>query len=1447
MRIIPPNCTSNPRRAVQYFLTSLSILGLTTVGAGAAPPVTHHPGKWTGTMNWPHIAVHMVLMRGDSTAANILWWRGDEPYDNPNFSGSLWRWTVPVDDSVNSGTFPISHFIPRGLPKPYIDVFCGSHSHLADGRILIAGGNDIGEVGLKRTVIFNPESLATPWQNQPDMSYRRWYPTNTVLSTGKTAILSGSQFQHLDLLGGVYSNGQVGDSLRRYGLAIDGNWDPPVYPLNAPGNLRPAAFEGLTMVEGSGTGAYEVIYGGRRYASGQYQYSDTLWFMYKGDNPDGDDNEYSWQVRSQSTSPDKPVRRAFHTAVKLESGAMLLLGGIEKSDVGVESVSSQVWYGKLNGAGVWSWNRVMAATSDSLGPRYGARAVYDPTLKRIFVFGGASTLGGNPTDAEVWSMSADSLLPRKFTRWIRTTVASSPRPGARVQHSLSMDTPRPKNGTEGTKYRAFLFGGRATWNGAPHSDTLWVAWFKDSAHVEWQRPVTQGAGPSKRAAHAATGFRTNLLLVAGGETLSSPADSALMTAETSCTVCDNDTVNWTQAAYMYSGRVGHEVSWYAASYFARAPEVFDPGTGATGSLTAYNSSKRLQDWYPQMFLLPSSFGTSRLFTTGPELDSHLLDLSAGTPTWAAYPAGGASATGFIGGSAVQYRPAKFLKSGSRDTENWSQYATDSAASIDLTEGSPTWKWSLNDMAKRRVNENLVLLPSGEVLVTGGTEWIDNGANTKPVRRPEIWNPDYTDGGSPGKRGWWYGGNAGETQLDTSLATRGYHNTALLLPDARVLCAGGNDDPAFQMKADLYSPPYLFNANGTSAHRPVINQAPTRVRYGEQFSVCVQSDTVNVSKIVFMKAGAVTHGFDQDQHFVPLEFALSETVTDKRFTVVGPVDSAIAPPGDYMLFVLNNQNTPSIAKWVRIGTLNGDTVHPERITSLQKVCSHGDWVELQWNPPAQDSGGVCVGRVEKYEMRYKTSSMSSWSSFQAGDLVSSMTDPGDPGSGYPDQISITSLSPNTHYYFRLISKDYASGSTNWSAMSNELNFITHYEDCGEYFSGGGEGGEGMIAGRAPGATSIQRTASAAGGFIENTLLANAPSGAGVKDRVHLPFGPQWSEGRARVQLSRLGERSTRVDQVRLLAVDHEQGDEAFASPSVIVSGSRVAPAQVAHSDGRDLTAELEGGQPFEGREGDTVAVRFADATSRALVLRTSRAHLVLAPDSTGILVQVRDVEAWRTLSRINPRELESSELVPAAAGTDYRLIFLGEHRLHGVTRVTTRDGESTTAFAPVSATHSENGQVVSMLGGEGVPLSGGETMLVDFEPTAAPEGLSRDWFLEVTGEHSQPSEAGAGLMRRERVDADRPLRFALKQNRPNPFGATTTISFEVPRDADVQIEVFDLLGRRIATLASGHFAPGQHTIQWDRRTQSGTKAAAGVYLYRMRAPGFREQRQLVVFP
>jgi hypothetical protein len=238
------------------------------------------------------------------------------------------------------------------------------------------------------------------------------------------------------------------------------------------------------------------------------------------------------------------------------------------------------------------------------------------------------------------------------------------------------------------------------------------------------------------------------------------------------------------------------------------------------------------------------------------------------------------------GSGVMYAPGKVLVMGGGDPP------TRTAEVINLNDSSPAWRAvGLMKVARRQLNATL--LPDGTVLVTGGTSKAGFNTPDDPgslVHCPEIWNP------------------ATEAWTTTTLASslgipRIYHSTALLLPDGRVLSMGGNN----QTTSEIYSPPYLFKGP-----RPTIAYAPTSVLYGQSFFVQT-SDAID--KVTMLRLSSVTHAFNMSQYISTLSFSQDTG----GLNVVAPSADTVAPPGLYMLFILNGSGVPSSAKTVQVGS------------------------------------------------------------------------------------------------------------------------------------------------------------------------------------------------------------------------------------------------------------------------------------------------------------------------------------------------------------------------------------------------------------------------------------------------------------------------------------------------------------------------------------------------
>jgi hypothetical protein len=198
------------------------------------------------------------------------------------------------------------------------------------------------------------------------------------------------------------------------------------------------------------------------------------------------------------------------------------------------------------------------------------------------------------------------------------------------------------------------------------------------------------------------------------------------------------------------------------------------------------------------------------------------------------------------------------------------------------------------MSTRRQWVSATVLADGRVLATGGST-VENEL-TGVNNRAELWDP---------ATGRWTLGPSGRR-------ARLYHSGALLLPDASVLVHGGGaPGPQTNLHAEIYYPPYLYDANGAFRPRPVISSAPSTIDLGVDFSVV--SNSTNIRRITLVKSGSVTHSVNMDPAFLELAFTQSSTTS----FVQAPHNANEAPPGYYLLFVIDDLGVPSVAKIVRL--------------------------------------------------------------------------------------------------------------------------------------------------------------------------------------------------------------------------------------------------------------------------------------------------------------------------------------------------------------------------------------------------------------------------------------------------------------------------------------------------------------------------------------------------
>jgi len=138
--------------------------------------------------------------------------------------------------------------------------------------------------------------------------------------------------------------------------------------------------------------------------------------------------------------------------------------------------------------------------------------------------------------------------------------------------------------------------------------------------------------------------------------------------------------------------------------------------------------------------------------------------------------------------------------------------------------------------------------------------------------------------------------------------RGYHSAAILLPDGSVIMGGqGGGSDGSNVPNERYRPSYFFKP------RPTISASPASIAYGAGFAIQTPTPSA-IAEVVLMRAGAVTHAFNHNQRYVGCTIA-GTTATTVQAT--SPPDGNVAPPGHYLLFLVDHDRVPSVAKWIRL--------------------------------------------------------------------------------------------------------------------------------------------------------------------------------------------------------------------------------------------------------------------------------------------------------------------------------------------------------------------------------------------------------------------------------------------------------------------------------------------------------------------------------------------------
>ena len=283
--------------------------------------------------------------------------------------------------------------------------------------------------------------------------------------------------------------------------------------------------------------------------------------------------------------------------------------------------------------------------------------------------------------------------------------------------------------------------------------------------------------------------------------------------------------------------------------------------------------------YPWLHLLPSG----KVFVSGPGEDTGLIDTS-GEGSWQLLGKTNHGYRGDYEATSVMYEPGKILIAGGVPS-------TASAETIDLTSVEPVWK-EIAGMNFPRHRLTSTILADGNVLVIGGSS-IDSNSDDFSVYAAELWNP---------QTGVW-------SELDHMSIPRLYHSTSVLLPDGRVLSQGGGLGAGYttHKNSQIYSPPYLFKGE-----RPKLKVNKDSFVYGSTLKIDT-NEAKRIALVHMIRLSSDTHSFNSSQHRIPLLF----TPTTDHLDAILPSNGAFAPPGHYLLFIVNELGVPSEGRIIQL--------------------------------------------------------------------------------------------------------------------------------------------------------------------------------------------------------------------------------------------------------------------------------------------------------------------------------------------------------------------------------------------------------------------------------------------------------------------------------------------------------------------------------------------------
>ncbi len=831
--------------------------------ARAQPHVT---GRWGPPFDLQGVGIHSALLRGADDRWRVTWWSGFD-----GFNVRTWDYQPGPFDSLT--------VFPARWTNPTPDNFyeCG-FTPLADGRLLTLGGLvRYHHDGSSRSVVFDPVTRAS--SQAARLLVGRYEPSLTALPDGRVLVSGGMRYIYAVGFGGRSPRPgaplelEVRGDLLRLALKLAPEWrDSTEDGWDTP--RRPPPLEHHSAVDDPGGGHRMLVFGGHDATSPTLPefVNDRVWRLTRRD--EDLTREVMWAWDTLATQPDavagRPSGRWSHSAILTGDRRMVVFGGR-----GAAGALGDVWVlpvaVPLGAQPMWvRWTPAPDPVHGAPSARWGHQAGYDASLTRMLVFGGRDAAGFATDDC--WELSLGTT-----PTWRRLPSSGQPREG----HSATLGTVAYR--------RVWLFAGRS-----PSGMRNDVHEFRLDSE-SWRTPTFASGGtfPPARADHAALLGGDDYLTISGGELADGSLDDGVWRLRFINLFFEPTQLGWVlhpPSSLRPGPRAGHSLVVEDQFVTSRRFEIHDP-SGSTDGLPGVASelpasARRFVYFYPPMFVLPGGHVFHGLGSNTAMLD---LSSAAWTPVPGGIPGGSAS-------QVVHYAPGRIMRSGGNSRSR----LTDVIA-FDANDQTSGWSnWTTGQM-RTRILHRATVLPTGQVLVTGG---LRDAGDAVGQRVPQLWSEAL---------GW-----ADSTVLDPEPVLRGYHSTALLLPDGRVFTTGGSSPGADPFKGCVFEPPYLFDASGAYVRQSVLQGVPFASGYGQTLVVGTEitADAGAIVEACLVKPSASTHDPNFEQRRVPL---MLTNVGDSLHLTM-PASPNLAPPGDYLLFVLRDSSgvrIPSIASWLRM--------------------------------------------------------------------------------------------------------------------------------------------------------------------------------------------------------------------------------------------------------------------------------------------------------------------------------------------------------------------------------------------------------------------------------------------------------------------------------------------------------------------------------------------------